>query len=102
MTHPACAHPGYRLLHGMRRRDPPNGRMIVPARKPPQERLTVRRDQSASRLLERRMRLAAPYMLDALRLVERRLARSEKDEDLLRIVKQTINLVEDDGQQEFD
>ncbi len=86
----------------MRRRDPPNGRMIVPARKPPQERLTVRRDQSASRLLERRMRLAAPYMLDALRLVERRLARSEKDEDLLRIVKQTINLVEDDGQQEFD
>jgi hypothetical protein len=48
------------------------------------------------------MRLAAPYMLDALRLVERRLARSEKDEDLLRIVKQTINLVEDDGQQEFD
>lgn len=102
MSDPACVQPDYHLLHGMRRCDPPEGRIVMPARKPPQERLSVRRDQSATRLLERRMRLAAPYMLDALRLVERRLARSETDEDLLRIIKQTLKLVDESPQDEID
>ncbi len=63
-------------------------------RRPSKDRPKYPQEQSERQRRERRMRIAAPHMLETLRTVEEKLRGSERDADLLRIVQRTLTLAE--------